>query len=268
MMVADMTRSLRVHLLPNLVEPAEFREGIAVVIDVLRATTNIAQALAAGAERVIPCCEIDEARQAALRLPAAEAVLGGERGGLKIEGFDLGNSPAEYSPRHVRGKSVVFTTTNGTRALARAREARRVVTAAFVNLAAVARWLVHQQGDIHILCAGTDGRVTLEDVLCAGSLADALSAGDSDREMAGDDSAILARNLSERHGTDYDSLMAVLRRSRGGRNLIELGLEADLIAAALRDTCDVVPELSRDPWQIQPASDPRPLGQCLNEPKG
>lgn len=260
-----MSRPIWVHLLPALFEPAELAGGTAVVIDVLRATSTIVYALAAGADRVIPCGEVDEARQIATRLKPGSALLGGERGGLRINGFDLGNSPTDYTPEVVAGKTLVFTTTNGTRALLRAREARRVVAAAFANLNAVVRWLVAETGPIHILCAGTDGKVTLEDVLCAGFIVQGVQRAVADVDLM-DDAARLALNLSESQGRHYDPFLSVLRESFGGRNLIEHGLEADIIVAARWDVADLVPELSRDPWQMQPARDAPPDSKYIVEP--
>jgi len=131
-------RQIDVYLLPALVEPADLAGKAVAVIDVLRATTTIIQALAAGAAEVIPCLEVEEARRIAVPL-GGRAVTGGERGGKQIPGFDLGNSPAEFTPERVAGKTVVFTTTNGTRAMQRCKEARRVLVAAFTNLSAVCR---------------------------------------------------------------------------------------------------------------------------------
>jgi 2-phosphosulfolactate phosphatase len=262
-----MKRSIRVHLLPALFEPAELANGVAVVIDVLRATTTIIHALAAGAERVIPCGEIDEARQVASGLPVGTAFLGGERGGIRIPGFDLGNSPTEYDRATVAGKTIVFTTTNGTRAMLRARAARRVVVAAFANLNAVVRWLAAETGAIHIVCAGTDGAITLEDVLCAGGIIQGLSRAVTDLDLS-DDSTALALNLSETRASHYDPFLAVLRAGRGGRNLIENGLENDIVVAARWDVADLVPELSREPWQIQSATGlPQPTERFVEPPQ-
>src|SRR5260221_2263163 len=129
-----MPRPIFVHLVPALFEPADLRGGVAVVIDVLRATSTIVHALAAGAKAVIPCGEIDEARQVAARSPAGSVLLGGERKGLRIPGIDLGNSPTDYTPDVVTGKKIIFTTTNGTRALIRARDARRGAVGAAPHL--------------------------------------------------------------------------------------------------------------------------------------
>src|SRR3954451_18736813 len=101
---------LRVHLAPRLVEPSALTGGFVLVVDLLRASTTIVHALAAGAASVVPCAEINEAKSTAAAIPGA--LLGGERAGVRIEGFDLGNSPAEYTPDRVRGRTIVFTTTN------------------------------------------------------------------------------------------------------------------------------------------------------------
>src|SRR5215213_7874532 len=130
-----------VHLLPGLIPPGSLRGAVAVVVDVLRATTVMVRALAACCEAVIPCAEIDEARRVAASLPAGTAVLAGERQGLPIEGFDLGNSPRDFTPEACRGKTVVMTTTNGTRALLASLDAERIVVGAFANFAATVQLL-------------------------------------------------------------------------------------------------------------------------------
>lgn len=260
-----MKQSVRTHLTPALLEPADLAGAIAVVIDVLRATTTIAYALAAGAARVIPCLEVDEAQQVAAGLSNGNALLGGERGGVKIAGFDLGNSPAEYTPRRVGGKTVVFTTTNGTRALQRSSAARRVVTGSFANLNAVVHWLSKQLYPVHIVCAGTEGRITLEDVLCAGAIACGLTQATGELDLS-DDGTALAVNLFETRATDYDRFLETLRDSRGGRHLIDLGFESDVDLAARWDVTPVVPEISGNPWQILAATDAGPPGRRYLEP--
>src|SRR5436309_2662913 len=113
-------RPVRVHLVPSLAAPVALVGGVAVVIDVLRATTTIVHALAAGCAAVVPCAEVDEAKKTAAALRPGKVVLGGERGGKLIRGFDLGNSPREYTAKACKKATVVFTTTNGTRAILRA----------------------------------------------------------------------------------------------------------------------------------------------------
>src|ERR1700687_4912147 len=168
-------REVQVHLLPSLALPGRLTGGLAVVIDVLRATTTIIHALAAGCTAVRPCGEVEEAREMAGTMRAGRVLLAGERGGVPLSGFDLGNSPREFTPRVCRNATLVLTTTNGTRALLRAAEAERVLVAGFVNYSAVCEQLRSDARPIHIICAGTDGAVTLEDTLLAGALVDFLS---------------------------------------------------------------------------------------------
>src|SRR4051794_30543744 len=189
-------REVRVHLLPGLAPPGSLAGGIAVVIDVLRATTTIVHALAAGCQAVIPCAEIEDARRQAKAL-SGPVILGGERGGLKVIGFDHGNSPGEYTPAVCKGATLVMTTSNGTRALLRAAEAERVLVAAFVNYSAVCKQLAGDERPVHVVCAGSDGEPSLEDSLFAGALVDYLcDAGD----VALNDSARLAWDCFENHG--------------------------------------------------------------------
>src|SRR5580698_2421565 len=125
-----------VHLLPDLIPDGALKGGLAVVIDVLRATTTMIHALAAGCDAIMPCGEIEEARRIARSLPEGSALLAGERQGLPIEGFDLGNSPGDCTPENCSGKTLVMTTTNGTRAILASLEAERVYIASFGNLRA------------------------------------------------------------------------------------------------------------------------------------
>src|SRR5215471_16709675 len=130
-------REVHVHLTPRLVEPRALKGADAVVIDVLRATTTIIHALAAGCDAVHPCAEIDEAKALAATLPKRKGLLAGERAGEPIADFDLGNSPREFTAKKCKGKTLVFTTTNGTQAIIRAVEAERLLIAGFVNFSAV-----------------------------------------------------------------------------------------------------------------------------------
>ena len=169
------TKTLAVHYLPQFVRESDLADGAAVVIDLLRASTTICTALAAGATEVTTFLEVADALRAAEAHAGDEPLmLGGERDGVIIPGFDLGNSPAEYTAQEVFGARVLFATTNGTRALAHARLARRVLVGAIVNLSALVESLQEEQS-VHLLCAGTGGHVTREDQLAAGAIVDALS---------------------------------------------------------------------------------------------
>ena len=250
-----MPRRLAAHFLPELTSPAELAGGTVAVIDVLRATTTITQALASGASEVIPCLEIDEARRVAARLPTGRAVLGGERGGLRIAGFDLGNSPSEYTIEAVGGRTVVCTTTNGTKAMLACREARRVVVAALVNLGAVCRALAGEEV-IHLLCAGTRGRITREDVLTAGGIACLLTAEDPSAFELNDEAAIAKSAWLEATGgasadVSRSRLVTELHRSQGGRDLAAIGLDHDIVDVAQLDRLDCVGELDLAAWSIR-----------------
>jgi 2-phosphosulfolactate phosphatase len=248
-MPAANARSIAVHLLPDLVEPQQLAGKTAVVIDVLRATTTVVTALANGAREVLPCLEIDDARARAMQ--AENPILGGERGGLRIEGFQLGNSPAEYDERTVRGRTVIFTTTNGTRAMMRCKLAKRVLIAGFVNLSAICRELTSER-EIEIVCAGTDGHVTREDTLLAGAIVDDLSRL-TDLPLTTNDQADIAADAwrsAVGQMTGSSLLGQALRASRGGRNLIEIGHENDIDLAAEIDRFDLVAELDLQTWRI------------------
>ena len=170
-----MSPTLNVYALPRYVEPEEMIGGTAVVIDVLRSGTSIVHALAAGAKEVIPCLEIEDALALAEQFAHDEILLGGEREGEPIEGFDLGNSPEEYSAERVAGKTIILTTTNGTRAMHHAAKADEILIASFANASAVARRLFERE-HVHVLCSGTDGKISQDDVLLAGMLAERLGA--------------------------------------------------------------------------------------------
>jgi 2-phosphosulfolactate phosphatase len=261
-----MPRHLEVHLLPQLVAEDLLRDGLVVAIDVLRATTTIVHALVAGAKEVVPCVSVDDARDAAARFPSGEAVLGGERGGKRIDGFDLGNSPEEYTPEAVGGRIVIFSTTNGTKALLHCRQAAAVLVGAFSNLLAVCRRVHEAPEPIHLVCAGTDGEVTREDALLAGTIVHLLLTADRDAYELNDQAHIAADAARQTLGVALAmnqrdlavaSIYQVLQGSRGGKNLIELGMERDLIRAAQLDLYDLVPELDLRTWTIRGDSQPR-----------
>jgi 2-phosphosulfolactate phosphatase len=244
--------TVHVHLLPDLVPEEKLAGKTAVVIDVLRATTTIVHALAAGARQVVPCLSIDDARREASALAGEKAVLGGERLGVRIEGFDLGNSPSEYTPATVGGRTVVFTTTNGTRAMLRCRQARQVLLAAFANRSAVLAALARDPV-VHIVCAGTGGLITREDVLVAGSLVAGLDRGTAAWEL--NDEAAIARDAWIAIGGDGqgDALVRALEASEGGRNLLREGFPHDIATAAQIDRFDVLPRLTWPDGIIRPA---------------
>ena len=237
-----MAKTISTWMLPTYGDPAAVSDRAAVVIDVLRASTTIITALAQGAAAIYPCVTIDEGLTLRQRIP--DSLAGGERGGLPIPGFDFGNSPGDYTAEQVAGRDLIFTTTNGTRALNAVATASWVGIGAFVNVSALVTRLIEFES-ILLVCAGTDGRVTREDVLFAGCLVRALQS--SDREE--DDSSRLARQAwCGTWGTDAGSLpspaelVSELELTQGGRNLRRLGLAGDLQAVASIDSFAVVPQ--------------------------
>ncbi len=238
-------RDVQVHLLPQLAPPGSLAGAAAVIIDVLRASTTIVHALAAGCNMVRPCAEVEEARQLAASLPAGKVLLGGERGGQPLPGFDLGNSPREYTARRCKGQTLVLTTSNGTRALLRAAEAERVLVAGFVNYSAICEQLRLEARPLHVVCAGGEGEPCIEDTLLAGALVDFLC---EEMEVQLNDSARLAWDCYENHG---QVLLGALQVARHGEHLRTLGYEADIVAAADVDRFALVPELRREPLRLE-----------------
>ena len=249
-------RILNVHCLPRDVAEEELVGSTVVVIDLLRATSTICQALASGAREVIPFLEVEEAVMAAEAAGRSEVVLGGERKGGRIPGFDVGNSPCEYAPELVTGRRVFFTTTNGTRALHHARLARRIVVGAFVNLSAVVM-SVQDESRVDILCAGTGGGKTREDILAAGAIASRLADlwGEScefnaEANAARNEWAKVLAN-AQASGRPLNVQVAIeLQDTQGGRNLLAIGLNRDLVDCAQIDHLSVVPELNVPHWRI------------------
>jgi 2-phosphosulfolactate phosphatase len=238
-------RDVQVHFLPELVPQGRLNGAAAVVIDVLRASTTIVHALAAGCLAVRPCAEVDEAQKLAGTLPAGKVLLGGERGGQPLPGFDLGNSPREYTARRCKGMTLVLTTSNGTRALLRAAEAERVLVAAFVNFSAICEQLRLEARPLHIVCAGGEGEPCLEDTLLAGALVDFLC---EELEVHLNDSARLAWDCFENHGRILKGALEVCRH---GVHLRTLGFATDIAAAAEVDHFALVPELRREPLRLE-----------------
>jgi 2-phosphosulfolactate phosphatase len=250
-------QSVKIYPLPTQIEPGDLAGGVAVVIDVLRASTTIVTALANGAACVIPCADVDTARQLAAKQTPGTTLLGGERGGVKIEGFDLDNSPASYSRDRVAGKTIVFTTTNGTAALLRTQGAARVLIGSLVNRRAVVQVLCADRRAVHLICAGTDGRTTAEDLMAASSIVGELSQLADVHLDLGESTAKHWRELLG----GGDSVIEMLRRSAGGQNLVALGLEQDIARAAEVDSFEVVPEYFPVTGRIEPLGD-LGLGDC------
>ena len=237
-----MTKTIDVYPLPSLVDELP-DAGVCVAIDVLRATTTITTALANGALRVRPFETVEETFAAKRAILAARpdlegnVLLGGERGGLPIDGFDLGNSPDLYTREAIEGKTLLFTTTNGTKAILRARGKRHL--ASLLNVDAVFKRIHDADFDaVSIVCAGTNGQYTREDLLLAGCLVDKIT-------LAREGYALNVQAEASREDWRVNRsrpLAELLRESTGGQNLSRLKLGKDIIDAARMNALDVVAE--------------------------
>lgn len=217
---------------------AERLDGrLVIAVDVLRATTTVVTALAHGVLGVWPVPSPAEAEALARSMEPGTCLRGGERGSFRLPGFDLGNSPLEYTAERVRGKHLILTTTNGTATIRRASCGSLAAVASLLNGHTVGTWAARQELDVVVLCAGTRGRFSLDDVLCAGQVTDALvEARHGAVELC--DLAVAARQLYIHHRAD---LPGALRSTEHGRRLQTLGFSADVVYAAQAELWPVVP---------------------------
>jgi 2-phosphosulfolactate phosphatase len=224
---------------PGNIIPALVQGRVVAIIDVLRASSTVAAALANGAKAVIPLDSPDEVIIRAKQFERSEVRMAGERRSQPIPGFELSNSPAEFTADAVSGKTVLFTTTNGTSALLAVQGARDVVMASYVNFSAVCtllRTAARGDTDVALVCAGRDKLFSLEDASCAGRYASAIVKGLECVEVS--DGAAACMVIDRRYGDRLDQLFA---DSEHGRALKAAGLEADLEVCATVDTFPVIP---------------------------
>lgn len=224
-----------VILHPAEIQERDFKDKVVVVIDVLRATSTILTAFANGCRRIIPVLTPEEALDVREKIGEAPALLGGERRGLRIPGFELGNSPREYRREVVEGRSIVLTTTNGTRALRGVQGARCIFAGAFLNVTALSRRCLEAGSDIVLVSSGRASSFALEDAVCAGMLVDKLR-GDSKYDET-DAAAATALLFSHFRG----DIKAAFYASEHGRYLCQIGFEDDLEVCARVDAYGHVP---------------------------
>lgn len=230
-----MSLRIDVAVTPDLVGVADLPRCAVLVVDVLRASTSIITALASGCAAVVPAATPEEARRRVLAL-GADVLLAGERRGEPLQGFDLGNSPLEFTEERVRGRTVVFTTSNGTRALLTVRTAAAVGVAALVNRTAACAWALGGAHDVLVLCAGERGVQSREDSVCAGLLVECFLEAEPGARLT--ETARVALGLAETYGKD----VARLRRdSPWARHLAAAGRAADVAACLVLDTIPLVP---------------------------
>ncbi len=228
--------NVSVEFLADDAEKAVRRRDVIVIVDALRCTTTIVAALANGAEAIIPVETMGEALRIHSENP--DYLLAGERGGLKPRGFDLGNSPLEYVHERICGKTIILTTTSGTVALARSRNARWVLIGSFLNAGAVAKRTVliaeDKGADVSIVQSGTKGRFSLEDFLCTGAIISRMPKNSVELSDAAQ-AALLAFKHAE------NDLCGNLMNSEHSRELVKLGFGGDIEFACQLDLFPVVP---------------------------
>ena len=210
---------------------------IGVVIDVLRATSSAIMALKNGCSSFIPITTIEGARELAEKFEPGRVLLGGAKRGVKVQGFDLGNSPNDYTEEIVKGKDIIFTSSNGTKAMHELKSAREVLIASFLNVSAVCEELLSLNRDILIACSGDFGVFSLGDAVCAGMIVDGLSEGLSGG-LENSDAAAVTQMLCAVHKGD---IRGMLLRSEWGQHLIGLGLGKDIDTCAAIDSAPIVP---------------------------
>lgn len=230
---------------PELV-PDEVTADCAIVIDVLRATTTMAAALANGAEAIQAFSDVEELQRVSHAWDSDKRVRAGERGGQKLPEFDLGNSPLDCTSDLMQGRRLFITTTNGTRALKKVQTAPIVLTAALTNRATVVRYLMEKQPEtVWIVGAGWQGTFALEDTVCAGAIVQQLSEqmGCKFGELSGNDELVDAVTLY-RHWKD--EMLELFHHASHGQRLVRLDGHADLKYCSEMDTVDVLP-IQREP---------------------
>lgn len=213
------------------------KNKIAIVIDVLRATSTMVTALANGCQAIIPVKGSEEAF--VRRIKETGSLLGGERDSLRIEGFDLGNSPFDYTPEKVGGKKIIITTTNGTKAIQIAADAHRTIIASFLNVDSIAHSILkylETDKDINgiiIICAGSLDCFDIPDTLCAGMLIDKLGKGVQVND--------LGRAAQMLYNSSKGSILDRLKESEHGQMMLSLGFEKDLVYCATSNILPIVP---------------------------
>jgi 2-phosphosulfolactate phosphatase len=219
----------------NLTED-DVKDHTVVVIDVLRAASTIATALHNGARAVVAVPDMAEAGKIASNLDQSSYLLGGERDAEKIEGYHLGNSPLEYTPEEVTGRTIILNTTNGTHAIAKARAARHLLIGSFLNAGRVVDFVKQAGLDVTIVCAGRRNRVSLEDTLCAGMMLYRLWDG-KEPGLVSDTSHI----AFTQYQTDKDHLEREILRCNHAQSLKAKGYEADVDYCLQVDGLPVLP---------------------------
>lgn len=228
-----------VHFSPSNLDEMYFSGKTSVVIDVLRATSTIITALSNGAREVIPVDSTKFALKATSNTFGGQTITGGERNTKKIDGFTLGNSPLEYSAETVKGKSIILFTTNGTKAIVRAKFSESLFICSFLNLKTVSNRLIELGKDFEIVCSGGNGFFCTEDSVCAGKIISEFLKVFPDTAL--NDSAKAALQLAKMHGK---ALFKMLSECEHGKLLIDNGYQDDIKYCSNLDVFNAIPVFS------------------------
>jgi len=235
---SDNTKKVEVVFSPsNFPTYFDSKDCTVVVIDVFRATSAICAAFESGIESLIPVDTLDKAR----KYKQEGFLVGAERNAEIVEGFDFGNSPLTFKNGDYKNKSIVLTTTNGTRAIEMAKDAATVIIGSFVNFTALCQYIEQQDQDVLLLCAGWKDRFNLEDTLFAGAVAQQISKNLRFKNLS--DSSIAAISMYE---TAKDDLYGFLGDSSHRKRLSRLNMEEDIIYCLTFDQSTIVPVLEKD----------------------
>ena len=218
-----------------------------VVIDVLRATSVMIQALSQGASEIIPVATVEEAFQMAKIFQRDAILLGGERESKKIPGFDLGNSPREYVAEKVKGKKLILTTTNGTKAFRLVSSGKEILVGSFFNMGAVAQRCLKLNRDLLIFLSGDEGNFSLEDTICGGMLIELITQQET-KHFTLTDASHCAQILYQRF---KNNLLKAFHLSNHGKELIHRGFKEDLVYCAQIDRTDIVPQFKDGVIQVK-----------------
>lgn len=216
----------------------ELRDKTVVIIDVLRASSTIVSAFMNGAKAIIPVGDMGEASKISQNVDSDNYLLCGEKDGEKIEGYDLGNSPLEYTKEIVEGKNLIFNTTNGTKAIKKSLGSSKTFIASFLNVGAIVEELKTQENDIVLVCAGWKGRLAFEDMLLAGNIIYLLSDGSLSNDSR--DGAKVAFGLYDKYG---DDISTVIHQSNHAMRLKDIIGTSDIDYCCQVDITDMLPRL-------------------------
>lgn len=226
-----------IQFLPISPHPKRLSGRTVVVIDVLRATSAIVHAMWHGAVEIIPVATVEEAFQMIKNFPQGTTLLGGERETRRIEGFDLGNSPKEYTAEKVKGKRLILTTTNGTKAFHMVSSGEDIIVGSFFNIGAVSEKCLATGTDLFIFPSGDEGNFSLEDTVCGGMLIDLLiKKGGNSVHLT--DASYAAFILYQRFEAN---LLGAFHLSRHGKELFDVGAGEDLLYCTQTDIIPIVP---------------------------